>query len=193
MSHEKSPKKDKPIKDDKRQTPFIHGYTEPEEEIISKTAVKKECLALQELGEALTELKDDLLARIPLEEPLLSTIIETRRITKNGAKKRHMQFIGKLMRAAEHEAINEAYQAIVDEQQNDARQLHIVESWRDRLLDSNDNEALADFFNAYPHADRQQIRQLSKNAQAERAKNKTPTSARKLFRLLRETLKSLDA
>lgn len=183
---------EKPIGADKRETPFIHGYTEPEEEIISKTAVKKECLALQELGEALTQLKDDHLARIPLEEPLLSTIIETRRITKNGAKKRHMQFIGKLMRAAEHEAINDAYQAIVDEQQNDARQLHFVENWRDRLLDTNDKEALADFFNANPQADRQQTRQLVKNAQIERTKNKPPTSARKLFRLLRETLKALE-
>ena len=184
---------EKPINADKRQTPFIHGYTEPEEETISKTAIKKEWLALQELGEGLTEPKDDHLARIPLEEPLLSTILETRRITKNGAKKRHMQFIGKLMRAAEHEAINEAYQAIMDEQQNDARQLHIVEHWRDRLLDNNDNEALADFFNAYPNADRQQTRQLTKNAHTERAKNKPPTSARKLFRLVRETLKSLDS
>lgn len=183
---------EKPIKDDKRQTPFIHGYTEPEEEIISKTAVKKECIALQDLGEALTELKDDHLARIPLEEPLLSTILETRRITKNGAKKRHMQFIGKLMRAADHDAINDAYQAIVDEQQNDARQLHIVEHWRDRLLDSNDKDALADFFNTCNHADRQQVRQLQKNAQTERTKNKPPTSARKLFRLIRETLKTLD-
>lgn len=163
--------------------------TDYDDEIVSKTAIKKECLALQDLGEALTELKDDLLARIPLEETLYDAIVETRNIRKNGAKKRHMQFIGKLMRAADHEAIQAAYQEIEDEQQGDARRLHIVEGWRDRLLDSNDTSALSDFYNEFPFADRQQIRQVCKNAQTEKLNNKPPTNARKLFKLLRETLR----
>ena len=163
-----------------------------DDEIVSKTALKKEALAQQELGEALTELKDDLLARIPLDDTLHSAIIETRNIKKNGAKKRHMQYIGKLMRSADHEAIQAAYQEIEDEQQSDARRLHIVEGWRDRLIDVNESAALADFFDSFPLADRQQIRQVSKNAQTDQANNKPPTNARKLFKLLRETLRQAD-
>lgn len=175
-----------------QDSPDSRDDFEEEFELVSKTALKKEALALQDLGEALTELKDDLLARIPLDETLHSAIIETRNIRKNGAKKRHMQFIGKLMRSADHEAIQAAYQEIEDEQQGDARRLHIVEGWRDRLIDENDTNALAEFFDTFPFADRQQIRQVSKNAQTERAKNKPPTNARKLFKLLRETLRQAD-
>lgn len=161
-------------------------------ELVSKTALKKECLALQDLGEALTELKEEQLATIPLDDTLLTAVQEARNIRKHGARKRHMQFIGKLMRAADHGAISEAFEALQSEQQNDARKLHIIENWRDRLLDSNDRDAVNDFFKAYMQADRQQVRQLIKNAQKEKTQNKPPSSARKLFKLLRDTLTQQD-
>ena len=167
-------------------------FFEDEDDIISKTSLKKEALALQELGEALTELKDEHLARIPLDDTLHTAVVEARNIRKHGARKRHMQFIGKLMRNADHEAITSAFQGIEDDQQNNARRLHLVENWRDRLLDSNDKNAMGEFFDACPTADRQQVRQLTKNAQKEKTQNNPPASARKLFKLLRDSLNSED-
>lgn len=164
-----------------------HDGFDDELDIVSKTSIKKECLAMQDLGVALTELKAEDLAKIPLDDSLLEAIEESHNIKKNGAKKRHFQFIGKLMRAADYEAILAAYEGLQETQQADARRLHIVEMWRDRLLDSNDSEAMSAFFNACPAADRQLVRQLTKNAQTEKTKNKPPTSARKLFKLIRES------
>lgn len=165
-----------------------YDYPEDELEIISKTSIKKECHALQDLGAALCELKDEKLARLPLDDTLRNAIIEMRNIRKFAAQKRHMQFIGKLIRNGDAEAIQAAYNELEEEQLNDARRSHMIEDWRDRLLGDEPAQALQDFFDNYPMADRQQIRQFIKNAQTEKAQNKPPTQARKLFKLLRDTL-----
>lgn len=72
------------------------------DEPLSKSARKRHMTALQELGEALTLLSDRQLGAIPLEdERLLQAVRETRRIRQNGARRRHLQYIGKLMRDIE--------------------------------------------------------------------------------------------
>jgi len=153
----------------------------------SRTQVKKEMLALTELGHNLAKLKPEQLAQIPLSDALLRAIQESSKITQNSARKRHFQFIGKLMRKTDSEAIVNAYQALEDKHKNAARQLHAIEKWRDQLL-SGDNEAFGSFIGIYPNADRQQIRALIRSAQREAQSNKPPTSARKLFKLIRETI-----
>jgi ribosome-associated protein len=166
----------------------LHDEDDEQTTTISKTALKKECIALQDLGAALVELKDDVLALFPLDETLKSTIIEARKIHKNGAKKRHLQYIGKLMRSADYEAIQAIYQGLQDAQQSDVQNLHNIEAWRERLLNPEDEGAVGEFFDEYPSADRQLIRQLCKNAHNEKMSNKPPSSARKLFKILRETM-----
>ncbi|SOO30196.1 conserved hypothetical protein [Xanthomonas phaseoli pv. phaseoli] len=63
--------------------------------------------------------------------------------------------------------------------------IHRVERWRERLLAEGD-VALSELLEAYPAADRQQLRQLVRNAIHERAKNKPPRAYRELFQVLRE-------
>ena len=62
--------------------------------------------------------------------------------------------------------------------------MHRVEDWRDRLLADGD-KALAALLDDYPQADRQQLRTLVRNAQAEKAKNKPPRAYREIFQVLR--------
>jgi ribosome-associated protein len=62
-----------------------------------------------------------------------------------------------------------------------------VEQWRDRLLANEDN-ALSDFFDNYPNADRQVLRNLMRAAQKEKEHNKPPANARKLFKYLRDAI-----
>ena len=49
-----------------------------------------------------------------------------------------------------------------------------------------------DLFDTFPHADRQQIRQLIKNALKEKSQNKPPANSRKLFKALRTVLSAND-
>jgi len=64
-------------------------------------------------------------------------------------------------------------------------ELHQLEQWRDRLIDG-DEKLLTELIDQFPVIDRQQIRQLVRNAGTEQKRNKPPKSARLLFKYLSE-------
>jgi ribosome-associated protein len=87
----------------------------------SKSSRKRAAHAAQKLGERLVAMREQDLARLPLEESLRDAIAEARRITSRGGLSRQMQFIGKLMRGADIEAIEAALAAAEDAQKARAR------------------------------------------------------------------------
>ena len=74
----------------------------------SKSARKREYLALQKLGEELLTLRESDLQGIALDDALLSAVIEARQIKSHGALRRQKQYIGKLMRHIDPEPIRTA-------------------------------------------------------------------------------------
>lgn len=162
--------------------------------IKSKSQLKRDMLALQDIGVALTKLPVEQLAKIPLSDKLRETILETPNIKKHGAIKRHMQFIGKLMRMDESEAILAAYEKLQEEQNDSARRSRQIEYWRDELI-KGDKEKLDAFISQHPTIDRQQLNQLIRNCQKEigletpQGKTKQANTkqgyAKKLFRFIR--------
>lgn len=151
----------------------------------SKSQVKRELHALQELGERLTTLKADMLARLPLTDALRKALEEAPRHTAHAARKRHIQFIGKLLRDQDLDAINVLLEQIDSSTRQYNERFHALERWRDRLIGEGD-QALEGFFELYPEADRQHLRGLIRHAQHEAAHNKAPTAARKIFKYIRE-------
>lgn len=156
-------------------------------DVISKTRLKKESLALQELAIQLTRLNAEHLAQIPLDVELERAINETKNIHKREALRRHYQFLGKVMRSANHEAILAALNGIKEKQDRITRLLHVMEQWRDDLI-GGEQETLEQFISTFPHTDRQQLRYLVRNAKVEKSRNKAPTNARKLFKFIREVM-----
>lgn len=151
----------------------------------SKSQVKREMLALQELGDRLTKLKADMLARLPLTDGLRKALDEAPKHTAHAARKRHIQFIGKLLRDQDLDAIL----ALLDQVDSSTRQynerFHALERWRDRIVAEGD-AAIEPFVALYPEADRQHLRGLVRQAQHEAARNKPPSAARKIFKYIRE-------
>ncbi|UFH50163.1 ribosome biogenesis factor YjgA [Pseudomonas sp. KNUC1026] len=164
---------------------MVDSYDDSLGEGKSKTQVKRELLALTELGARLTTLKPDMVARLPLTEPLRRALEEAPRHTANSARKRHMQFIGKLMRDQDIEAILQMLDQVDASTREYNERFHNLERWRDRLIGGGD-ETLTAFFADYADADRQHLRQLIRHAQHEAAHNKPPAAARKLFKYIRE-------
>ena len=78
----------------------------------SKSARKREYLALQKLGEELVTLRDSELLSMPLDEDLLEAVQEARRIKAHGALRRQKQYIGKLMRHVDPEPITAALERL---------------------------------------------------------------------------------
>ncbi|MBD9513459.1 ribosome-associated protein [Pseudomonas sp. PDM22] len=151
----------------------------------SKSQVKREMHALQELGERLTTLKADMLDRMPLTDPLRRALEEAPKHKANAAKKRHRQFIGKLMRDQDVEAILALLEQVDTSTRQYNERFHALERWRDHLITGGD-VALSAFFGEYPESDRQHLLQLIRHAQHEAAHNKPPAAARKIFKYIRE-------
>lgn len=74
----------------------------------SKSAMKREYLALQKLGEELITLRESDLLGMPLDEDLLDAVMEARQMKAHGALRRQKQYIGKLMRRVDAEPIRQA-------------------------------------------------------------------------------------
>jgi ribosome-associated protein len=153
----------------------------------SKTQRKKEVHALQDLGEALVALEPDKLAELDLPTRLHDAVMQARQISKFGALRRQMQYIGRLMREEGDAAmIRGRLDAWNGNSIDETARLHLLERWRSRLM--ADDAALADLLAAHPGADAQRLRTLIRNAKRETEAGKPPKSFRELFQLLREML-----
>lgn len=155
-----------------------------EHERPSKSRIKREMEALQALGERLVGLSKERLANISLPDDLRDAVRDAQRFTKHEARRRQMQYIGRLMRNVDAAPI----QAAIDEIDGvsaaaNARQ-HALERLRGRLLE--DEAVLGEIATRHPRADLQQLRQLRRNAIKEAAAAKPPRAFRELFRVLRE-------
>lgn len=152
----------------------------------SKSARKRHMHALQAIGEALVELNDKQLAKIPIaDEQLLFAVRECRQMRSNSARKRHLQFIGKLMRNIDPDPIEQALLTLHNARQKNAVAFHQLEQLREDVLAAGvDGVELVMLH--FPQADRQQLRQLVLQHQRDVLHHKPPAASRKLFRYLKE-------
>jgi ribosome-associated protein len=149
----------------------------------SKTQRKKAMHALQDLGAALVELSPAQLAGIELPEGLIDAIEHARRISGFEARRRQLQYIGKLMRAVDAGPIAERVAALERPQQRQSHEHQLAERWRDRLL--ADDSALGELSRSYPGIDITHVRTLIRNARKEQAEQRAPHALRELFREVR--------
>ena len=163
-----------------------HAFTEGEEEYKSKTQRKNEMHALQDIGEQLVALNAERLKKLQLPEGLLDAVVEAKRLTRHEAIRRQLQFIGKLMRDVDPAPIKAQLDAWNGASREETARLHLVERWRERLL--QDDHAIAELATEHAGADLQQIRTLVRNARREHTAGKPPKSSRALFKLLREAI-----
>ena len=168
---------------------FNHDSQHSDELPASKSQRKREMNALQDLGEDLAGMSDKQLRELPLPAPLREAIEEYKRLpNKHGARKRQLQFIGRVMREVDEAPIREALARREQDVQLERRRLHRLEALRERLL-SGDEEALSWLIANNPAVEIQHVRQLIRQAQKEQQGNKPPAASRKLFRHLRDTVR----
>lgn len=154
---------------------------------ISKTRRKEAMHALQDIGERLVELDPGRLAELSLPEVLAEAILEARRMHKHGARRRQMQFIGKLMRTVDAAPIQEQMDSWGRIGIQRKAWLHLIERWRERILAGD--QAFAELKLSYPGLqDLQHLRTLARNAREEKRMNKPPRSFRALFHELQQII-----
>jgi len=153
----------------------------------SKTRIKKQMHELRDLGKELTELGKDQLDQLDLPDNLRTAISEMHRISKFGAQRRQLQYIGKLMREIDPAPIMARLDAWKGRSHQHTAYMHQIERWRDRLMESD--AALTELLAEHPRADAQRLRALIRNAHREREQNKPPRSFREIFQHLKEIIR----
>ena len=78
----------------------------------TKTDLKRESDALQDLGKELMTLRSDLFKRLQLSDQLIDALAEAKRITNFEGKRRQLQYVGKLMRKLTPEQVASVKQAL---------------------------------------------------------------------------------
>jgi len=157
---------------------------EEPDELTSKTRKKKDMLALQELGAQLVELNEQQIETMQLPEALLQAVLEAKRLNRREARRRQLQYIGRLMRDIDATPIRDRLEQWLGQGREHTAQLHTLERWRDDLIAGD--PALERFLREYPNADSQKLRTLIRNARREQGAALPPKSYRELFRVLRE-------
>lgn len=120
---------------------------------LSKTEQKKAMERLQALGERLGELRSERLKKMPISETLYVALEELKKLKAHEAVRRHKQYIGKLMRDENEEAILNALNPLTNPALN--RQMGLL---TERLLTQGD-PAINDAVRRYPAAERHTLRQ----------------------------------
>ena len=152
----------------------------------SKSEIKRQMLARQDLAKTLSELSSDQIKSLPVEERLKEKLLETEKIRTFGAIKRHKLFLGKLLRAldeAEITAIEARLEAIKGVNKVEIAKFHHLERLREDLL--NNDSRLTQLIQDHPGLDLQNLRTLIRNARKEKAENKPPKAFRELFQILK--------
>jgi len=152
----------------------------------SKSEIKRQMLARQDLAKTLSELSSDAIKSLPVDDRLKEKLLETEKIKTFGAIKRHTLFLGKLMRAYDDEeiaAIQERLDAIQGVNKAEIAKFHFLERLRDELVQSDDR--LTQFIRDHPEINVQTLRTLIRNARKEKEQNKPPKSFREIFQLLK--------
>lgn len=165
----------------------------------SRSANKRESHSLQALGLEIARLTAAERAALPLTPDLAEAMDLLDRLTDREGRRRQEQYIGRLMRDADEEALR---RALAGRQARDAAEVarfHAAEAWRARLLEAPAADVpalLEEFRNSAPQlsaeADAELIRAVDA-ARAARARGDTsPRASRVLFRVLAAALAGGD-
>jgi len=150
---------------------------------VSKTQRKKEMHELQSLGAELVELAESQIAALGIPDRLREAVLAAKRIKSHEAKRRQLQYIGRLMRDVDAAPIRERLDALIGHSAQEAARHRRLEALREKLL--ADDNALTAYVADHAGADLQALRTLIRNARREQKDGRPPRAFRELFRLLK--------
>lgn len=179
----------------------MRRYKEEPEELFdgpSKTQLKNAMLELQDLGVTLLELPEEQLdLLITGDGPLREAMLDLRRITAHGARKRQASYVGKLLRDVDTEPLRKALATWNAHKARDVRALREIEQWREKMIGSE--AGWTEWTARYPVGDTKQLRALVRDARRDREMSKVTGESqngrafREMFKLVREILLSPKA
>lgn len=163
----------------------------PGPEIPSKSQRKRDMDELQTLGKQLVEIPSRVFGSMDLPDELREAVEFARAIRSNEARRRQLQYIGRIMRSIDADEIRSQLQRYQQTRQTVTEHHHHLEQLRESLVENGDT-ALTELLRKYPAADQKRLRQLVRDARNERRQGEPGKASRALFRHLRELVELAD-
>ena len=154
--------------------------------VVSKTELKKDSKKIQQFGRKISELSINNIEAFKFPLNIYEAVIGLKNLKSNSAKKRQVQYLGKLLREFDLTHAFLVMKQLEVSSQKEIQRNHIIEGWRDKLLSNNDS--ITEFVDEYPKIDRQLLRQTISNAQKENKDNKGVKYSRQLFKIIKDII-----
>ena len=159
---------------------------EMEDELKSKTEIKKEMHKLQDFAQSLVEMSKHQRSLIPLSEDLKDAMLVADKIkNKHEALRRHIRHIAKILLETDLAPIHQAIDVMANKHQQATAKFIRLENLRDELIEQG-NEAVEPLLAEFAGLERQKLKQLVRLAAKEKKAEKLGKHYRNLFTYLKE-------
>jgi ribosome-associated protein len=155
----------------------------------SRTQIKKEAEALQALGEKLTRLSDDQLEHPAIPDALRQAVRDAKAIHSHEARRRQIQFVGRLMREFDSTTVREMIRDIEEGHRDEIALFRQAEAWRDGLI-RGENSLLDTISRRFPDTDWTSLIPLIQMAQKNPLTGTGKRASKQLFRALHDLIVS---
>jgi ribosome-associated protein len=160
--------------------------SEIDQELKSKTEIKKEMHQLQDFGQKLVEMSKHQRSRLPLSEDLKDAMIVADKIrNKNEALRRHIRHIAKILLETDLAPIHQAIDVMANKHQQETAKFTRLENLRDELIEQG-SETIEVLLAEFKQMERQKLKQLVRHAAKEKKSGKVGKHYRNLFAYLKE-------
>ncbi len=157
-----------------------------EDEIISKTQLKKDALALKKFGLELAQLPVEKVNALPIDDTTKQSILDYQKITTNLARKRQLMFVGKCLRNEDERQIrNYLSEQISTNLKAKVDKADPLKDCVEKLLTGNAND-VEELIQQYSNLERQTLRQLIRNISNAKKAEKLNQATEKLKSYLKE-------
>lgn len=157
-----------------------------EQELKSKTEIKREMHDLQDFAQKLVEMSKHQRSRLPLSEEIKDAMVVADKITnKHEALRRHIRHIAKILLETDLAPIHQAIDVMANKHQQETAKFVRLETMRDELIEQG-NTMVETLLSEHPAMERQKLKQLVRHAAKEKKAEKLGKHYQNLFAYLKE-------
>lgn len=157
-----------------------------DEELKSKSELKREMLQLQDFAFELIKMSKHQRSRLPLTDELIECMVLADKIKgKHEALRRHVRYVAKVLSEMDLTDIQQAMDVMANKHQQETARFNTLEQTRDELIEQG-NDKIEQVLAEHPTLERQKLRQLVRLAAKEKAAEKLGKHYRNLFSYLKD-------
>ncbi len=161
-------------------------YDDLDEELKSKTELKREMHQMQDFAMKLVKLSKHQRSKIPLTETLKENLaLADKILTKHDALNRHVRFMAKVLAETDLEPIYHALDVMANKHQQETAKFLKIEALRDKLIEEGSTQ-IERSLSEHQGMERQKLRQLVRQASKEKAAEKPGKYYKELFAYLKK-------